>query len=147
MSLGRKVASEVHDAMKARDEFTTSCLRLILNALKNKEKDLRRPLTEAEEIAVMKTLAKQHQEAADQFTAGNRPELAAKEAAELKIVQSYLPAGMGEDQIRAVLEEVFVALQPKGPQDTGRVMKEAMARLGPTADGKQVNALVRARLA
>lgn len=146
MSLGQKVAADLKTALKAHDEASTSCLRLVMNALKNREKDLRRPLSEDEEVQVLKSMAKQRRESIEQFTAGHRQDLADKEAAELKIIEAYLPAQMGEAQIAAVLDELFAQLQPQGPKDTGRVMKEAMARLGAAADGKLVNTLVRQRL-
>ena len=146
MSLGQTVEADLKVSLKAREELLTSCLRLIRNALKNKEKDLLRPLNGDEELAILKTLAKQRRESIEKFQQGNRPDLADKEAAELAIIERYLPAQLGEDQIKAVLDEVFAQLQPQGPKDTGRVMKEAMARLGAQADGKLVNALVRQRL-
>lgn len=146
MAIGPRVETDLKAALKAHDESTVSCLRLIKNALKIKEKDLRRPLEEAEEIAVLKTLAKQRRESMEQFTAGHRADLAAKEAAELAMIEDYLPAQMDEAQVRAILDEVFAEVAPQGPKDMGRVMKAAMARLGQTADGKLVNNLVRQRL-
>ncbi len=145
MSLGLKVEADLKAALKAHQELTTSCLRLIRNALKNKEKDLRRPLEEAEGLAILKTLAKQRRESIDTFTEGGRPDLADKEAAELALIEQYLPAQLDKAQINAILDEIFAELQPQGPKDTGRVMKAAMARLGAQADGKLVNALVRQR--
>jgi uncharacterized protein len=83
----------------------------------------------------------------EQFTAGGRQDLADKEADELKRVEAYLPAQLDEAQIRAVLDEVLAEVQPQGAKDMGKVMKAAMARLGPAVDGKLVNNLVRQRLA
>lgn len=146
MSLAARVEADIKAALKSRDELTTSCLRLARNALKNKEKELRRPLEEQEEIAIFKTLVKQRRESIEKFVQGGRQDLADREAAELAIIEGYLPAQLGEAQIMAVLDQIFAELKPQGPQDTGRVMKAAMARLGQAADGKLVNALVRQRL-
>ncbi len=146
MSLSSLVASDLTAALKAHDELTTSCLRLIKNALQNKEKDLRRPLGDDEGVAILKSLAKQRRESIEKFTAGHRQDLADKEAAELVIIERYLPTQLDEAQINAILDEVFQELQPQGPKDNGRVMKAAMARLGAQADGKLVSALVRQRL-
>ncbi len=146
MSLGPKVEADCKAALKAKDELATSCLRLIRAAFKNREKDLRRPLEEAEELAALRSLAKQHQESIEQFSAGHRPDLVRKEEAELKIIEGYLPAQLDEAAIDRVLEQVFAELAPQGPKDLGKVMKAALARLGGQADGKLVNQLVRRRL-
>lgn len=146
MSIGLTIDSDLKAALKARDELTTSCLRLTKNALKNKEKDLRRPLSEAEELAILKTLAKQRRESIEKFIEGHRQDLADQEAAELAIIERYLPVQLDEAAISAILDQIFQELQPQGPKDTGRVMKAAMARLGAQADGKLVSELVRRRL-
>ncbi|MCB2189101.1 MAG: GatB/YqeY domain-containing protein [Deltaproteobacteria bacterium] len=146
MSLGQKVETDLKAAMKSRDELTTSCLRLVRAALKSREKDLRRPLSGAEEIAVFQTLAKQRRDSAEQFLAGGRPELAEREKAELVIIQEFLPSQMDESQLRLAVAQIIAEVGPAGPQDLGKVMKEAMARLAGKADGKLVNQLVREQL-
>ncbi|MFH1060625.1 MAG: GatB/YqeY domain-containing protein [Pseudomonadota bacterium] len=146
MNLMGRVDADLKAALKSRDEKTTSCLRLVKNALKNKEKDLLRPLEDEEALAVLKTLAKQRRESIEQFSQGGREDLAAAEAGELAIIEGYLPAQLDEAAINAILDQVIAEVQPQGPKDMGRVMKAAMARLGATADGKLVNALVRQRL-
>lgn len=146
MNLIEKVEADLKAALKSRDEATTSCLRLVKNALKNKEKDLQRPLTDEEALAVLKTLAKQRRESIEQFRKGGREDLATAEERELGMIEAFLPAQMDEATIKAILDEVFAEVQPQGAKDMGRVMKAAMARLGAAADGKLVNALVRQRL-
>ena len=146
MNLTDRVESDLKAALKARDEATTSCLRLVKNALKNKAKDLQRPLAEDEALAVLKTLAKQRRESIEQFRAGGREDLVRGEERELGLIEAYLPAQMDEAAIKSILDEVFAEVQPQGAKDMGRVMKAAMARLGAAADGKLVNALVRQRL-
>lgn len=146
MNPGQKVEADLKAALKARDQATAGCLRLVRSALKNKEKDLQRPLEDQEALAVLKTMAKQRREAMDQFAKGGRQDLVDNEARELEIIERYLPAQVGEAEINAVLDAVFAELQPQGPKDMGRVMKAAMGRLEGRADGKAVNQLVRARL-
>lgn len=146
MGLGPKIDADFKAALKAKDAPTVSCLRMVRAALKNKEKDLRRPLEEPEEIQVLKSLAKQRRDSIEQYQKGGRPELAAQERAELEIIQAYLPAQLDQAAIEKVLDEVFAEVKPLGPKDMGKVMKAAMARLAGQADGKLVNQLVRQRL-
>jgi uncharacterized protein YqeY len=146
MALSQQISKDLTTALKKRDQAAASCLRLVLNALKGKQKDLGRELQSEEEIAVLKTLVKQRREAAEQFTRGGRVELADKELAELALVETYLPRQLGEQEINSVLDEVFAQVNPAGPQDLGQVMKAIMPRLAGRADGKLVNNLVRQRL-
>ncbi len=146
MGLAAKIAQDLKAALKAHDADTVSCLRLVRNALTSKEKDLRRPLEDAEEIAVLKTLAKQRGEAARQYRQGGREDLAAGEERELALIKAYLPAQLGPEAIGRVLDEVFAELQPGSMKDMGRVMKQAMERLAGQADGKVVSNMVRERL-
>ena len=146
MGLGLQVEADLKAALKARQALTTSCLRLIRAALKNKEKDLLRELKADEEIQVLKSLVKQRRDSIEQFQKGGRPDLVEKETAELALIEKYLPAQLDEAGINAVLEQVFNDLAPQGPKDLGLVMKETMARLKGQADGKLVNQLARQRL-
>jgi uncharacterized protein YqeY len=144
MTLLERLEADFKTALKAREEARVSALRLIRSALKVKEKEAgAAELTDAVVLAVLKTLAKQRQEAAEQFAQAGRTELAAKERAELALIQAYLPAQVDEAQIRAAVAGAIQELGAKLPQDLGRVMKASLARLGPGADGKLVNAVVR----
>jgi uncharacterized protein YqeY len=145
MSLLQRIEADLKQALKNKDAFRVSSLRLMSNAIKIKAKDLLRPLEEEEEMQTMKTLAKQRREAADMFIKGSRQDLAERERAELALIETYLPAQLEEGQIQAMLDQVFADLQPQGPGDMGKVMKEAMFRLGGKADGRLVNQLVKAR--
>jgi uncharacterized protein YqeY len=146
MALGSRIAEDLKTALKARDAETTSCLRLVRNALASKEKDLRRPLEEDEEIAVLKSLAKQRGEAARQYRQGGRADLAEGEERELALIEAYLPAQLSPAEINSILDQVFAELRPQSMKDMGAVMKESMARLAGRADGKVVSGLVRERL-
>jgi hypothetical protein len=147
MAISQQVEADLKAALKARDAAATSCLRLILAALKSKAKDLGRPLSPEEELAVLGSLAKQRRESVEQFRAGGREDLARAEEAELAVIERHLPAQLDQAAIEETLDAVFAELDPQGPKDMGRVMKEAMSRLAGQADGKLVNQLVRRRLA
>ncbi len=146
MAISQQVDADLKAALKARDKAQTSCLRLIRSALNNKAKELRRELSQDEELQVLGTLAKQRRDSIEQFTKGGRQDLADQEKAELAVIERYLPAQLDEAAIGAVLDQVFAELQPQGMKDMGRVMKAAMGRLRGQADGKLVNQLVRQRL-
>lgn len=146
MSLAQKVQADLAAALKSKDELATSCLRLVRAALKNQEKELRRPLEPDEEIKVLSSLAKQRRDSIAQFTQGGRQDLADREKAELALIEGYLPAQLDEAGIARVLDQVFAEVAPGGMKDMGKVMKTAMARLSGQADGKLVNQMVRQRL-
>lgn len=149
MSLVERIHEDLVAAMKAREALRTGALRMIKSALKNKEIEKRGALTDAEALAVLKTLLKQRSEAIEQFEAGGRNDLAEKERQEKAICESYLPAAVPVEEMDQVVGEVVAALSASGPKDMGRVMKEAMARLqatGKMVDGRELNERVRARL-
>jgi uncharacterized protein len=154
MSLPQQIEKDIVAAMKARDSERTTALRMLKTALKNKEIEKREPLTDAEAIQVLTTLIKQRRESIEQFTKGNRPELAAKEASEIELIEAYMPKAAGEEEIRHLVEETIAELAVSGdclgPKDMGVAMKAVQARIqakGLRADGRQVSELVKARLA
>lgn len=149
MSLVERVNQDLTSAMKSRDAFKTSCLRMMKSALKNREIEKKAPLADAESVLVLKTMAKQRAESVEQFEAGRRPELAEKERQEKALIESYLPAAVSPDEVEAAVLAVIRETGASGPKDTGRVMKEVMARLGAggkMVDGKLVNESVRSKL-
>jgi hypothetical protein len=123
--------------------------------LKSKEIDKRQPLTDAEQTAILSTLLKQRRESVDSFTKGNRPELAAKEQAEIVMIEAYMPQAAGEDQVRSLVTAAIAQLAAStgtkpGPRDMGAAMKlvqQSIAATGLRADGKLVSELVKAELA
>ncbi len=154
MSLVEKISVDMVAAMKAREEQKLGTLRMVKTALKNKEIDKRSPLTEAEAIQILTTLIKQRRESIEQFTKGNRPELAAKEAEEIVFIESYLPKAAGEAEIKQLVDAAIAELKASGatltPKDMGTVMKAVQSKIAATglrADGKQVSELVKAGLA
>lgn len=149
-----RLEQDIITAMKARDSERTTALRMVKTALKNKEIEKRQPLTEAEAQQVLTTLIKQRRESVEQFTKGNRPELAAKETAEIALIEAYMPKAAGEDEIRKQVQQTIGELTASGatlgPKDMGTVMKAVQARIqsaGIRADGRQVSEIVKAELA
>jgi uncharacterized protein YqeY len=140
--------------MKSKDADRLSTLRMMKTALKNKEIDKRAPLTDAEGAQILLTMVKQRHDSVEQFTKGNRPELAAKEAAEIPIIESYMPKAAGEDEVRSMVDAAIAELSGNGhsptQKDMGAVMKAVQDRIqaaGVRADGKLVSELVRSALA
>ena len=154
MSLMEKVHNDMVAAMKAKDADRLSTLRMMKAALKNKEIEKRAPLTDAEGAQILVTMVKQRRDSIEQFTKGNRLELAEKEAAEIPIIESYMPKAAGEAEIRGMVDEAIAELSGNGqrptPKDMGAVMKAVQAKVqaaGVRADGKLVSELVKAALA
>jgi uncharacterized protein YqeY len=135
-------------AMKARDEARLSALRLIKAALKRHEVDTGKPLDEQTELKVLNTLVKQRQEAIEMFRKGGRNDLADKEEAERKIIESYMPPEATEAEMDAAVEAAIGETGATSPKQMGAVMKAAQAKLaGKRVDGKALSEKVRARLA
>ncbi len=147
MTLLEKVQSEMTQAMKARAEARLGALRLIKAALKKHEVDAMKPLDEAAEMQVLKTLVKQRIEAAELFRKGGRPELAEKEEAELRIVESFLPAAPSSEEMDAAVAAALAETGITSLKQMGLVMKAAQAKLaGKRVDGKALSDKVRAKL-
>jgi uncharacterized protein YqeY len=133
--------------MRARDAERRDALRLILNALKNSEKELRRPLTEDEELQVLQRERKRRLEAADAFRAGGREEQAASEERELEILEEFMPEPLSEDEIEEIVDDVIAEVGATSMADLGRVMADVMPQVAGRADGSQVSQIVREKLA
>jgi len=147
MSLDERIQKDLVTAMKARDELRLSTLRMVKSALKMKSIEKIRALEEPEEIQVLQTLVKQRRESVEQFTKGGRMDLADKEAKEITIIESYLPAGASEEDMRAAIEAAIAETGASSAKQMGAVVKAAKARLtGKTVDGKVLSDKVRARL-
>lgn len=141
------MAEQIKDAMRAKDSLRLNTLRSVKSAIKYKmvEKKADR-LTEQDEQAVLKSLSKQRQEAADQYKASGANEQAEKELAELKILQEFLPEQMSEEAIAKIVSDVVGELGASSMKDMGAVMKELSARTEGKADGKLMSELVRKKL-
>jgi uncharacterized protein YqeY len=149
MGISEQVQKDMVDAMRSRDELRLSTLRMVKSALKNKEIDKRGPLDEKEVQQVLATLIKQRKDSIEQFQKGGRQELADKEAAEIKLIEAYLPKAMGEEQIIAVVKATIAEMGSPTMKDMGTVMKNSMAKLqatGARVEGKTVSEIVRKQL-
>ena len=154
--IGDKLGTDIVAAMKAREADKLTTLRMVKSALKNREIEKREALTDAEEQSILTTLLKQRRESVEQFTKGNRPELAEKERVEIVLIEAYMPKAASEDDLRALVagavEHVTKdngGVRP-GQKDMGVVMKIAQQRSladGVRADGKLLSELVKAELA
>jgi uncharacterized protein len=134
-------------AMKGREEARLSALRLIKTALKKHEIDSMKPLDEPVELQLLSTLMKQRREAADMFRKGGRPELADREEAELKLIESYMPSAPTEAEIEAAIGAAMAETGVTSVKQMGVVMKAAQAKLtGKRVDGKALSDRVRASL-
>lgn len=143
-----RVEAEIKEAMKAKNADRLSALRMMKSALANKQIEDREKFSDAEAIKALQTLAKQRRESAEAFRAAGRDEQAAKEEAELAVVEEFLPAAASEADIERAVDEAIAESGASSAKEIGRVMPLAMSKLaGKTVDGKAVNAKVRSRLA
>jgi hypothetical protein len=141
-----KIGKDLVVAMKAKDEATVLALRTIKSALKYKEVDLKRELTDAEAIDVLAHQAKQRKESIEGFEKGGRPEAAAKEKAELALIQAFLPAAMSAEELTALVEEAVKAVGAASPKDMGKVMGYLTPKVKGRCDMGQLSAAVKAKL-
>jgi uncharacterized protein YqeY len=147
MPLIDQVQQDMVAAMKGREEARLSALRMVKAALMKAKVDSPKPLDDAAEMAILKQLIKQRIDAAEMFHKGGRPEQAAKEEAEKKLIESYLPAGASEQEIDSAIAEAFAETGATSIKQMGLVMKAAQSRLqGKTVDGKQLSDKVRSKL-
>ncbi len=143
MSLSQKIIEDLKKAMKAKDTSRVSCLRMLKTALKNKQVEKGRELEDKEVQGVISSLVRKGQEAAKEFRGGNRPDLADKEEAEIKIYYEYLPEQLTPADVERILKEIISESSATGLKDLGTVMKAAMTRMGGKAQGKEVNEIAR----
>jgi uncharacterized protein YqeY len=135
-------------AMRAKDELKLNAIRMIKTALKKHEVDSMKPLDEGTELQILGTLIKQRREAADMFRKGDRAELADKEEAELRLIESYMPSAPSEQEIDAAIAAAMAETGANSAKQMGVVMKAAQAKLaGKRVDGKALSDKVRAKLA
>ena len=142
MTLAEQIRSELTESMKARDAARTSTLRLLQSSFKNEQIEKGHELSDEEALAVIRRAVKQRQDSIEQYTKGNRPELAAKESAELDMLSRYLPQQMGDGDAERAVREAIATVGAESKKDTGKVMKEVMARHKGAIDGKRVQELV-----
>ena len=137
----------IAESMKAKDPARLAPLRMLKAALMNREVERGRALDDAESLQVVSTLVKQRRDSIEQFTSGGRKDLADKEAAEIAVLEGYLPAAVSATDLERAVDAAIASTGATSPKDMGRVMKAVMAELAEkTVDGKAVNELVRRKL-
>jgi len=143
----RRIEKELAEAIRAQDELRRDTLRLILAALRAAEKKLLRPLSTDEELQVLQRERKRRIEAAEAFRAGDRPERAEREEAELTVLQEYMPPPLSEAELEEIVDNVIAEVGATSIRDLGRVMADVMPQVSGRADGSVVSQLVREALA
>ena len=146
MTLKEQITEDMKTAMRAKDSERLATIRLLLAALKQKEVDERIELDDAMVVAIVDKMVKQRKDSIAAFTTGGRPDLADKEAAEIKVIEGYLPQRMSADETTAAVKAIVAELGASGPGDMGKVMGVVKTRLAGKADMGQVSAAVKAAL-
>ena len=147
-SLKERIDADLKDAMRSKDELGTSVLRMLKSAVKYKEVEPGgHALEDGGVLAVIQTLIKQRRDSVEQFRAGGRTDLADKEEKEIAKLQSYLPAQMSPDELRAEVRAAIAQVGAKSPKDMGAVMKALLPKVQGRAEGKAVSEAVKAELA
>ncbi|MEK6772562.1 MAG: GatB/YqeY domain-containing protein [Bdellovibrionota bacterium] len=147
MEIREKLMADVKDAMRSKETLKLNALRFLQAAIKNREIELRPdPITSDEVMGVLRKSVKQRKESIEQYQAAGRQDLVDQEAAELKILEAYMPKQMDRAQLEKIVVEVIAKLGAKTPKEMGAVMKEVIAKAAGTADNKMVSEVVKAKL-
>jgi hypothetical protein len=150
MSLKESIDRDLKESLKSGEKDRLNAIRSIRAALLEKEVSIRvagkAVLTDEQEMEVLVSLAKKRRDAIEQFTAGNRADLADKETAELRVIEEYLPEPVSDDEIQRVIEEIVAKTGATSMKDIGRVMGESMKALKGKADGNKVQQVVKSLL-
>jgi uncharacterized protein YqeY len=145
-SLRQRLEDDLKTAMKTGDQTTRDTIRYTLAALKNAEIDKRGPLTAEEELALLQRETKRRADSIDQFRAGKREDLVAREEAQLRVLDRYLPAAMSDEAVASLVAAAIAETGATGPKDMGRVMPLVIERAAGQADGRRLSNAVRAAL-
>jgi len=144
--IAERVADDLKTALKARDEVVVRTLRMLRTEIRYREDELRRALKPEDEVACIRSAIHRRSDAATQFRAGGRADLASAEEAERDVLLKYLPQQLDAEEIKAEIDAAVAEVHATGPRDFGKVMKAAMLRIAGRADGSIVSGLVRERL-
>jgi len=147
MSLKEKLAEDLKDAIRQRDESRKTAIRMVTWAVKNAEVAAGKPLEDPEVLVVIAKQVKQRRESIEEFKKGGRQDLVDKEAAEMRVLEAYLPPAMGPEEIAAEARKVIAEVGARGPADKGKVMPVLIARLAGRAEGRVINEVVTQLLA
>jgi uncharacterized protein YqeY len=140
--LTEQIRAELTEAMKARDAEKLSTLRMLQSAFKYQQIEAGHELTDEEAMVVIQKAVKQRLDSIDQYTKGNRPELAAKERSEMEMLKAYLPPELSDEEIEAGVREIVASTGAQSKKDMGKVMKEATVRYKGRVDGKKIQEIV-----
>jgi uncharacterized protein YqeY len=146
ISLKERLDQAFKEALKGQQQTVLSTLRMLKTAIRNKEVELKHPLSEAELLAVINSQAKQRRDSVAEYQKAGRQDLASKEEEELSVLLSFLPAQLTPEELEAEVARIIAQVGASSPKDMGKVMKTAMAELAGRADGKVVQEIVRRRL-
>ncbi len=146
MALKERLDAELKTAMKEKDAVKVSGIRLLKSAVKYREIERAKALDDPEVLGVVASEIKRRRDSVEQYRAGNRPDLADREEAEIRVLQGWLPAQLTPDELRAKVDEVVRRVGASGPKDMGAVMKALLPEVQGKAEGKTVSELVKARL-
>lgn len=146
MSLKQRIDEDLKKAMKARDPVALSATRLLKAEITHREIGLGRDLDDAEVLKVVDKQLRQRKDAAEQFRAGNRPELAANEEKEGAFLEAYLPRRLGDEELEKLVDAAIAEAGAKSVRDMGAVMKAALTKAQGRADGKSVSEIVKKKL-
>jgi len=146
MTIREKITEDMKAAMKARESDKLGAIRLLQAALKQKEVDERVELTDDLVLAIIEKMLKQRRDSIEQFTAGNRPDLVAKEEFEVGVLSAYMPAQLSEAEVDAILAGVIAETGATSAKDMGKVMNALRPRVAGRADMGRLSGLVKARL-
>jgi uncharacterized protein YqeY len=147
MTLIPRIEEELKDSMRSGDTERRDALRLVLNALRGAEKELQRPLNDAEELQVLQRERKRRLESAEAFRDGGRDEQAATEERALAILEEFMPAPLSEEELEEIIDDAIAEVGATSMGDFGRVMADVMPQVSGRADGSVVSQLVREKLA
>jgi len=140
--LTEQIRADLTESMKARTAQRTSTLRMLQSAFKYEQIEAGHELSDEEALSIIRKAVKQRLDSIDQFTKGNRPELAAKEQSELELLKTYLPPELTDADLESGLREIIASTGAQSKKDLGKVMKEASARYKGRADGKKIQEMV-----
>ena len=143
MSLRQRLETDMKDAMKARDSERRDAVRYVLSAVKNAEIDKRGELTEQEEMQLIRTQVKQRQDSIEQFRKGGREDLAAREEAQVRLLEGYLPQQMSDEELMAFVRQGIAETGAEGAKDLGKVMGVLTKASNGRVDGRRLSAAVR----
>ena len=143
MNLKEQIKADIKDAMRAKDTARRNTLRNLSAAIKQIEVDERRELKDADVEAILMKYAKQREDAKEQFAAGGRDDLVAKEEAELVLVRSYLPEPLTDEELTEILKQIITDTGATSMKEMGRVMGAAKSAVGSRADGGRINVIVK----